>query len=295
MLDFKRITIEDKEKIDKYLYDSGEISCDTTFINLLVWQNAYGTEFAEKDGNLFIKMHSNSTETFSLPFGENFERAMNEIKEYCNGCFPEFYAQEGPRFEKFKGLYGSSFLIDEYRDAFDYIYLSSDLANLSGKKYHSKRNHISSFSKKYDWKYERIEKNNIDRVIGCAEKWYSENTEKSDLYLRVEHDGLLKVLQNMEPLGARGGAITINGDVVAFSVGSPVSEEVFDVHYEKALSDFAEAYTVINREFVRNELTGYKYINREDDMGLDGLRKAKLSYKPTVLLKKYFCKGRVQP
>lgn len=294
MLDFKNIRIEDKDRINKYLLDSGELSCEAAFVNLLAWQKAYGTKFAEKDGNLFIKSCDNNAEIFDLPFGEDFERAMSTIKNYCNGSFPEFYAQDGPRFEKLKSLYGDLFEFKECRDDFDYVYLSTDLAELSGKKYHSKRNHISAFSKKYDWKYEKLDKQNTDKVIECAEKWYSENVEKSDFYLKAEHDGLVEILKNAERLDACGGAITVNGNVVAFSVGSPVSKETFDVNYEKALSDYEDAYAVINREFVRNELTGYKYINREEDMGLDGLRKAKFSYKPTILLKKYLCKRKIE-
>ena len=91
----------------------------------------------------------------------------------------------------------------------------------------------------------------------------------------------------MEKLEVRGGAIFIENEAVAFTLGSPINDNCFDIHIEKALADYSECYTVINREFALNELSGYKYINREDDMGIEGLRKAKLSYNPCMLLKKY--------
>lgn len=107
--------------------------------------------------------------------------------------------------------------------------------------------------------------------------------------MQCEKRGVETVLENMELLGARGGAIYVQDRAVAFTVGSPINEKVYDIHFEKALDDYGEAYTVINREFAENELSDYMYINREDDMGLEGLRKAKLSYKPDILLKKYTC------
>ena len=103
--------------------------------------------------------------------------------------------------------------------------------------------------------------------------------------------GVETILDYLELLGVRGGAVYVGENVVAFTLGSKISGEILDIHIEKALNDYAEAYTVINREFART-LTEYKYINREDDMGLEGLRKAKLSYKPAILLKKYACRKR---
>ena len=97
------------------------------------------------------------------------------------------------------------------------------------------------------------------------------------------------MFQNLETLELLGGAIFVDDKVVAFTLGSKISDEIFDIHIEKALKDYAEAYTVINQQFAKNELSEYKYINREDDLGIEGLRKAKLSLKPCMLLKKYLC------
>ena len=247
--------------------------------------------WAQEDGQLIIKSGKGEDSSYRLPFGNDFLRGIELVREYSGEKYPDFWVQEGARLDNFKAHFGDKYIFEENRDAFDYIYLRADLANLSGKKYHSKRNHISAFSKKQDWVFRPITAENIADVKLCAEKWYKENADREDKYLRCERCGVETILDNMELLGVRGGAVYVGENVVAFTLGSKISGEIFDIHIEKALNDYAEAYTVINREFART-LTEYKYINREDDMGLEGLRKAKLSYKPAILLKKYACRKR---
>lgn len=289
MLKFKKIEIGDIETFKRYIGFSGELSCESAFVNLLVWESAYNNMWAEEDGQLIIKSGKGEESSYRLPFGNDFIKGIKLIREYSGEEYPDFWVQEGKRLDNFKAHFGDKYIFEESRDAFDYIYLRSDLAELSGKRYHGKRNHISAFSKKHDWVYKPITSDNIAEVKLCAEKWYEENADRVDKYLRCESRGVETVLDNMELLNVKGGAIYADGKVVAFTLGSQISREIFDIHIEKALSDYAEGYTVINREFART-LDGYKYINREDDMGLEGLRKAKLSYKPTILLKKYLCR-----
>ena len=291
MLKFKKTEIGDIEVFKKYIGFSGELSCESAFVNLLIWQSAYNNMWAEEDGQLIIKSGKGEDSSYRLPFGNDFLKGINLIREYSGEEYPDFWVQEGKRLDNFKANLGDKYVFEENRDAFDYIYLREDLANLSGKKYHGKRNHISAFSKKHNWSFKPITAENTEDVKLCAEKWYKENADREDKYLRCEKQGVITILDNMELLGVRGGAVYVDGKVVAFTLGSRISDEIFDIHIEKALSDYAEGYTVINREFART-LTEYKYINREDDMGLEGLRKAKLSYKPAILLKKYACKKR---
>lgn len=287
MLEFKKIEISDIEIYKKFMENTTELSCDASFINLLVWQCSYNNMIAIDDGMLFIKAGAKDKESFRLPVGKNLKKGILKIQEYCGDRSPVIYASDGSAFKEFKANFGNEFTFTELRDSFDYIYLREDLAELGGKKYHSKRNHINSFSKKYDWRYTAITADNIPDIKLCAKQWYEEKADKMDLHMRCERDGLETILNNMETLGAKGGAIYVDGKVIAFTIGSPISNTVFNIHIEKALSDYSEAYTLINREFAKNELGGYKYINREDDMGIEGLRKAKLSYYPEILLKKY--------
>lgn len=283
------ISLNDRGSITSFLANDGEFSCENSFINLLVWQKAYHNCYKMYDDCFILYSKSNDKKMYRLPFCDDFKKGFNKIIEHNGGRLPRIWAQEGKRFETFRELYGDKYDFFEKRDAFDYIYNRNDLAELSGKKYHSKRNHISSFSKKHNWEYKAITTELKDSVLVCADKWYDENKDRIDKYMTVERDGINLVLNNMDFLKAKGGAILVDGEVVAFTLGSAINNQVFDVHFEKALSEYSEAYTLINREFAKNELTDYEYINREDDMGLEGLRKAKLSYKPQILLKKYDC------
>ena len=289
MLKFKKTEIGDIDVFKKYICGDGEFSCESAFVNLLVWQNAYNNMWAQEDGHLIIKSGKGENSVFRLPFGDDFHKGIELIREYSGKEYPDFWVQDGKRLEEFKEYCGDKYYLEENRDAFDYIYLQSDLAELSGKKYHGKRNHISAFSKKFAWEYRAITAQNTEDIKICAEKWYNENSFRADKYLMCEKNGVNTILDNMEKLGVKGGAIYVGGEAVAFTLGSAINCEVFDIHVEKALSQYAESYTVINRAFART-LTDYKYINREDDMGLEGLRKAKLSYKPSILLKKYSCR-----
>ncbi len=288
MLNFKKIEIEDIDIYKEFMKNSNELSCENAFVNLLVWQSIYNNMLAVSDGMLFIKSGAKGDESFRLPNGKDMEKGIALIKDYL-GDDPVFWAQEGSNLERFRNTVGAEYTFFESRDASDYIYLQSDLANLSGKKYHSKRNHISAFSKKYDWHYESINESNIAAVKECARLWYGENTDKMNETMLCEQKGIELMLDNMQRLSIRGGAIFVDDKVVAFCLGSPINSTCFDTHIEKALSEYSGAYAVINREFAKNELSDYKYINREDDLGLEGLRKAKLSYKPSILLKKFEC------
>ncbi len=288
MLEFREITLEDKPLLEKILNSSKEVSCENTFVNLYIWQKGYNTKIAIKNGNLFIRYGEGDSLSYRLPIGGNLEEGLKEILS-LHQTPPTFWSPINESFSCLPKWFSKKYDIIPSRDSFDYIYHQKDLANLEGKKYHSKRNHISAFSKKYDWHYEEITSDNIDKVIECSNTWYSQNSERLDNYALHEKEGLELIFKNYDALSITGGAIFVEDKVVAFTLGTPINDKVFDVFAEKALPDFATAYTVINNCFAKH-LSDYKYINREDDMGLEGLRRAKLSYRPAVILEKYFFK-----
>lgn len=286
-MNFKKIELCDKQKLDSFLKQADELTCEISFVNLWLWQPLYKNCYCIENDTLFLKSYDDNIVTYSLPFGE-LQSGMQKIIEHC-GKLPDIWAQGGKRFNEFKALYGEYYDIYESRNEFDYIYNSSDLINLSGKKYHSKRNHISAFSKQYEWHYETISADNIEKVKKCAKLWYSQNADRMDDELRTEMNGVYLMLDNMDYLAIDGGAIIIDNNVIAFTLGSEINKQIYNIHVEKALSGFDTAYAIINREFAARNAQNYKYINREDDLGIEGLRKSKLSYKPEMLLPKYIC------
>ena len=236
------------------------------------------------------------------------------IEDYIEYCFPagngdkiralDFIIEDGIRNGIPFGIFGMNeddakllgkhfsdkFSIFLERDAFDYIYFSDDLINLKGKKYQSKRNHISYFMKNNNWSYETISRSNIAECIEMSRQWLSESNNDMKDELEAEFAIIRKAFDHYERLGYVGGLLRKDGKVIAYTMGEKISDDVFCVHFEKAFSDIRGAYQMINQQFVKNELSGYKYINREDDTGAENLRKAKLSYYPALLPDKYEAK-----
>ncbi len=285
---FLQPQIEDYDRIKNMLSDSGELSCTLSFGTLMTWRDYCQYEIATYNGSLFIKMTDRGIQSFSLPIGGNFEEAMQALIEHTQekNIDLRLWTFEGKAFEKFCALYKDDFVFEESRDLFEYIYSREKLAELSNKKYHAKRNHISAFAKMHNWEYHPLCEDSIADAKALLLQWYKENPDKAS---DIEKNGAFMLLDNLDKFNIKGALITVDGITAAFTMGCPINNDVFDVIIEKALSQYVGAYSFINNIFVRNELSSYKYVNREDDMGLEGLRKAKLSYHPEILLKKYIC------
>ena len=178
------------------------------------------------------------------------------------------------------------------RDDCDYIYLREHLAELPGANYQKKRNHISRFNRIYgtDWEFKSYPENDISAdILEVSQKWFAENNGDSDRILQLEQESIKKALENAELLRLRGGVLYIQGKPAAMTLGAPVSDSVLDVIYEKAVEEHERngAYAVINQQFSKR-CGSFLYINREEDMGIEGLRKAKLSYKPSIILERFY-------
>jgi hypothetical protein len=244
-------------------------------------------------------MQEDGKEEFTYPAGkeEDVKRAIRFLENYTKEReLPlVFYHVTSSQFEQLEEWYPGRFEVEYNRDIADYIYESEKLATLAGKKLHSKRNHINKFMATHEnWSYETMTKDNLEECFQMALQWRNQNGCDEDHQKNAEMCVTLNALRLFEELNLVGGVLKNNGHVIAFTIGEELCEDTFVVHIEKAFADVQGAYPMINQQFVSNECMNYQYINREDDTGSEGLRKAKLSYRPAYLVEKGIVKEKVQ-
>ncbi|MBQ8246344.1 MAG: DUF2156 domain-containing protein [Lachnospiraceae bacterium] len=286
-LTWKDITFDDKETFEQFYKYKTSRGCELSFSNNYLWVAHYGTKWSiVEDCLVFYNPHRDSV---SLPIGKEPYKALETLIAYCEACKKPFmmHLVTEEQFADLEKHYPDRFTIEYIRDVADYIYEAESLGTLAGKKLHAKRNHINRFIENYpEWSYEEITDANLEDCLQMAQKWREQNHCDENPEKRAEICVTLQALNNREQIGLTGGAIRTRDGIVAFSLGAPLTEDTFVVHIEKAFADIQGAYPIINREFVLHGAEGYKYINREEDLGEEGLRKAKMSYNPAILLEK---------
>lgn len=289
---FRRPMLEDKPEIDHYFHLAPSRSCERNFDNVYLWAKAYGVGYAIiEDALVFQSPREESTYAYSYPAGEpeQVKKCIDALMEYAKEQGYPFclYNVTPECFEQLEKWYPDRFQIEYDRDIADYVYDREKLTTLSGKKLHGKRNHINKFKLTYeDWSYEAISDDNLEECFQMALKWRAQNGCDEDEEKNSEMCVTLNSLRLYKELGLRGGILRVNGDIVAFTLGEPICDDTFVVHIEKAFPDIQGAYPMINQQFVEHECQEYQYINREEDTGSEGLRKAKLSYRPVFLVEK---------
>lgn len=288
MLDFRKPVVYDKQWVDECLKYVNSFNCEYTFGNIFVWSTAYRTKICRYKDFLMCRWGKDSEFMYSLPIGKgDFKDAVNQIiiDAESNGVTPVIYGVTSNYKklldEHFDGKFNYKF--DEGYN--DYIYSTEKMANLSGKKYHSKRNHITNFKKNNpDWTFEILNENNIPECIDLHTKWINNHADDEDY--SFEFEAVLTAFEHYDKLGFTGGLIRVQGEVIAFTLGERHSDALFVTHFEKAPADVQGAYTIINQEFTKNCLMDFEFVNREEDLSLEGLRKAKQSYNPEIFLEK---------
>lgn len=289
MLEFKPLTIEDKDWINAYYRKKDVSAAQFSFAANYVWRLAYPMAVCEQDGFFFAKVQIKKGYSFLCPVGDgDLEGAIKKIEEYCreNDLPVWIHGVLEPDKEKLEQIFGTRMVFRSNRDDAEYVYEREALKNLSGKRYHGKRNHIKRFMDN-DWSYEAISEQNIEECVLMQREWCRQNGCASDDDKIDEGCAAMLALRNFFKLGFKGGMLRQNGRVVAYTIGEPVGNSTFAVHFEKAFAEIQGAYPAINQLFVQSEMEGFRYVNREEDTGSEGLRKAKLSYHPAFLLEKY--------
>ena len=286
-IDFHPVTVADKPLFDYYILSSEEQNCDLNFANILCWSDTYHTEIAEVDNALVIRFDNGGTKCYMQPFciGDRsliIERLRQDA--FVQRVPLRLYGLSSEWRKFLEENYPSEFAFDAPRALCDYIYRTEDLANLQGRKYQPKRNHINHFVARNDWHVEPLSKSNINDCLALNKKWLAmREVGESE---RAEQQAIHRAFDNFDALGLRGLVLYANGAPVAFSYGTPITHKTFCIHIEKYDSDVQGAATMINRLMAQSLEEEFEFVNREDDLGLEGLRFAKMSYYPTLLLDK---------
>lgn len=290
MLDFQKITPSMRAEFEAYLLPLKK-SCEYAFTNLFMWGRQRATFI---DGYLVLFSHFDRRAVYPFPAGQGdvrpaLDAIIQDARERGILCCITGLSQENMGL--LEQLYPGKFTFQCDRDSFDYVYNIDDLADLKGRKYQKKRNHVNKFRSLYpNWCTEEMTEAHLPRVREMTAQWFDarQKMDPTGNYL-LEQRALERAFDHFEGLGLDGMVLLDGERIVAFTMASRLSEDTFDVHFEKALEDVEGAYAAINQAFaqhLRNKYPDIRYLDREDDLGLEGLRKAKLSYYPDHLKEK---------
>ncbi len=290
------LDIGHKPAIDALCADLRPQTSELTFTNLYIWRHAYAARITRLDDVVCIfSLRPDPEDSFLLP-----PLGAHASAEHVRECL-RWMAEQGhnPRLARIDraqterlGITDDGFDIAEDRDNSDYVYRVPDLIALEGDAYADKRHHVERFAKRFDFEYREI---TPDLVPGCQwlqQLWCDEKHCDLHSSLRAEARAINEVLENLEALDVTGGAILVNDRVQAFSLGEPLNDDTVVIHIEKASPDLHGAFQVINQQFLENAWSGWEYVNREQDLGISGLRRAKESYQPHHMVDKFVVRGR---
>lgn len=291
---FKPITLESKKIIEHYTKPWALECSDLSFANLFIWGADGKMEYAEKNNSLYIKMDFEGVPIYLwAPIPEwgvavDYRKAVYDGIDYMKQARtePTFRSVWTPFRDRMLAVCPELFCTPT-DISWDYVYSRESLATLKGKKLHGKRNHINKFLlQNPDYVYKKLEPSMIPDCIALYEHW-SEEKDEPEMHLDDEKRSVLLALNHMEALGLTGGAIYLQEKLCAFTVGERLLPQMQLIHIEKANTDVDGLYPMINQQYILHECAEVEWINREEDMGLEGMRKAKLSYHPARMVEKY--------
>ncbi len=290
MIKFKPLEIEDKAIIDSFTLKSECRNCDMSFANIFCWRAFHKSHWAIVDGFLVIRFIIDGKEQvgYMQPIGEgSFFHILPLLAEDAMLNFNQRLRMYGLCREGRKVITdanGKEFAFDDNRALSDYIYLREDLLSLTGRRYQPKRNHFNRFSSTYNYRYEELTPQHFADCMALEKQWReARGANGDDEAIYYEELALKEAFENWDALQLKGGVIYVDDKLAAFTYGSPINYDTFDCHIEKADTKFEGIFAAINKLFASSIGEEFTYINREEDMGLEGLRRSKLSYYPTLL------------
>ena len=285
----KDLTLEDKPHCDQLFTRFPPVISEFTFTNLLIWRHAYQTKICRLQNFLCLLSEQGESSFFFPPIGEgDMIKCYRSLLQSLEGktTLPKIVRVSEAVVEQMDWkAWGMKAELD--RSQCDYVYLTQDLIELKGRKYHRKRNHMKQFQEKYSYQYIPLTSEWIPQCLQLETEWCDLRHCEASPGLFNESLAIKEAFTHFEELGVKGGAILINGKVEAFTLGDPLNPETVVIHIEKANPAFEGLYPTINQAFLEYQWSGYTYVNREQDLGEEGLRKAKESYFPHHLVNKY--------
>jgi len=289
MDDFKPIELPDKPVFDNFFYQDPPQTSELTFTNLFMWRLRYRPRWTVWAGCLIIVLSRGDDQIFGLPpvgMGDK-ARALDFLFDRLGEMTSEPTVSRVGRDFVEKHVDSQRFTATPDRANSDYVYLASDLINLPGNKFHRKKNHVNRFARTYQFEYRALDSDVVHSFIGMQETWCKLRNCAENEDLVAEDRAVYEALKNYAGLGFQGGAIFVDSKVEAFALGELLNPDTAVIHVEKANPECHGLYAAINQHFCANTWTGVTFINREQDLGLEGLRKAKLSYHPHHLVEKF--------
>ena len=295
--EFKPVRREDCQWMAPLLAAENSLSTDGCFGTFYLWGDSFGQTAARCEDRLLVRYDAVKEPFFAYPAGAgSLESALDVMerkaaKEGTDFLIKGVTEAQKEALDKERPAY---FVFTESRDSADYIYEVEALASLAGRKLHGKRNHCRRFEENWpDWRFEKLQRIHFPQCLALLDQWAQDHAEKTVSVQAAERFAIERALKDYEALRLEGGVLFAGGKLVAFTIGERVGQNGMDIHFEKALAEFPGAYPMINREFVRclqESDPTLRYVNREEDLGLENLRKAKESYRPAFLLKKYIAR-----
>ncbi len=289
MLNFKSPTPEDKDWVRAIFRSTDTLGCDNCFGNIFFWRNFSKIKILKYE-NFILRCYTDNVEKYRFPFGsgslkEAVEILMQDAYEKRNKMI--FSGITESEKDKLQKIIPGKFDYIEERNKEDYVYNTKDLIELKGKKYHSKRNHVVNFKRLYNWSYEDIGKDNLDECKKFTDLWFERNLANKGDKILEEKKALSSALSYFDYFDLMGGIIRVDSKITALTIAEKINNKAVDICFEKAFTEYNGIYAVINNEFAKRNLMSFDYINREEDLGIEGLRKSKSSYHPAMLIKRY--------
>lgn len=289
MSDFRPIDIADRETFTHFLAEDPPETSELTFTNLFMWRHRYRPCWRIWNDCLLIVFEPCEQTCYGLPpVGPgNKSEALDFLIDYLAAFV------EAPQVRKVGKTFVERYVnpsvyeVTADPDNDDYVYLADDLISLKGNKFHRKKNHVNKFMKNYDFSYRPLDAEIVALSLELQENWCEVRDCGENPSLMAEDMAVYEALKHYDILGFKGGAILIDSRVEAFSLGEMLNPDTAVIHIEKANPDIPGLYAAINQMFCQNAFSDALYINREQDLGLDGLRKAKQSYNPDHMVEKF--------